>query len=71
MLPAAVLACLIGWWPLKSRPSWVGFEGRSHQARKLPPFKKRAEVKRPGGPGGKAKVPGAQSRKKEQKATVD
>ena len=58
MLPAAVLAFLIGWWPLKARPFWVGFEGRSHSARKMPPFKKRAEIKRPGA-AAKAGVAGA------------
>lgn len=48
MLPAAVVAFFIGWWPLKLRPSWVGFESHSVRARTLPPFKRRSEVKRPG-----------------------
>ena len=70
LLPAAAVAFLIGLWPLKKRLSWVGFEGRSRRARRLPPFRKRAEVNRPGAAGGQAGASAA-GRKKEQKATAD
>ena len=70
MLPAAVVAFLIGWWPLKLRPSWVGFEGRIERGRKLPPFKKRSEVRRPGA-AGKASVAGVRKRQESRKQAAE
>lgn len=70
MLPAAVVAFLIGWWPLKLRPSWVGFEGRIERGRKLPPFKKRSEVRRPGA-AGKASVAGVRKKQESRKQAAE
>ena len=33
MLPAAALAFLIGWWPLRKKPGWRGFSGAERTAK--------------------------------------
>lgn len=41
LVPGAVIAFLIGWWPLKTRLSWVGFKGRKVGAVRMSPMKAR------------------------------
>ena len=41
LVPGAVIAFLIGWWPLRARLSWVGFKGRKVGAVRMSSVKAR------------------------------
>lgn len=57
LLPSAIIAFMIGWWPLKRRIAWFGFEGRGLEplAPRVKTPKKPARVKTPKEPREKKK----------------